>query len=40
MSEEDTEHPRDDDRNDEVPGSPAPDPEEEQGDAEDDPQAD
>jgi hypothetical protein len=40
MSEENTEHPRDDDRNDEVPGSPAPDPEEEQGDAEDDPQAD
>ena len=40
MSEEDTEHPRDDDRNDEVPGSPVPDPEDEQGDAEDDPQAD
>ena len=40
MSEEDTEHPRDDDRNDEVPGSPVPDPEDDQGDAEDDPQAD
>jgi hypothetical protein len=40
MTEEDTEHPRDDDRNDEVPGSPVPDPEEETGDAEDDPQAD
>ena len=40
MSEKDTEHPRDDDRNDEVPGSPVPDPEEEQGNAEDDPQAD
>jgi hypothetical protein len=40
MSEENTEHPRDDDRNDEVAGSPVPDPEEEQGDAEDDPQAD
>ncbi len=34
------EHPRDDDRNDEVPGSPVPDPEDDQGDAEDDPQAD
>jgi len=40
MSEENTEHPSDDDRNDEVAGSPVPDPEEEQGDAEDDPQAD
>jgi hypothetical protein len=40
MSQEDTQHPRDDDRNDEVPGSPAPDPEDDQGDAEDDPQAD
>ena len=39
MSEENTEHPRDDDRNDEVAGSPVPDPEEEQGDAEDDPHA-
>jgi hypothetical protein len=34
------EHPRDDDRNDEVEGSPVPDPEEEQGTAGDDPQAD
>jgi hypothetical protein len=34
------EHPRDDDRNDEPEGSPVPDPEEEQGDAEDVPQAD
>jgi hypothetical protein len=32
--------PRDDDRNDELEGSPVPDPEEEQGDAEDVPQAD
>ena len=35
-----TEHPREDDRNVEVEGSPVPDPEEERGDAEDDPQAD
>ncbi len=34
------EHPRDDDRNDEVEGTPIPDPEEEQGDAEDVPTAD
>jgi hypothetical protein len=33
-------HPREDDRNDEPVGSPVPDPEEEQGDAEDVPQAD
>jgi hypothetical protein len=33
-------HPRDDDRNEEVDGSPIPDPEEERGTAEDDPQAD
>jgi hypothetical protein len=32
--------PRDDDRNDELEGSPVPDPEEERGTAEDDPQAD
>jgi hypothetical protein len=32
--------PRDDDRNEEVEGSPVPDPEEETGTAEDDPQAD
>jgi hypothetical protein len=40
MSAKDTEHPRDDDRNEEVADSPAPDPEEEQGTARDDPQAD
>jgi hypothetical protein len=39
MSEQDTSHPRDDDRNEEVDESPAPDPEN-GGDAEDDPQAD
>jgi hypothetical protein len=33
-------HPRDDDRNEEAEGSPVPDPLEEQGDAEDVPQAD
>jgi hypothetical protein len=32
--------PREDDRNDELEGSPIPDPEEERGTAEDDPQAD
>ena len=45
MADEDTqqprgENPREDDRNEELPGSPVPDPEEEQGDAEDVPQAD
>ena len=40
MAEEDTEHPREDDRNEPVDGSPVPDPEEEQGTARDDPQAD
>jgi hypothetical protein len=40
MSAKDTEQPRDDDRNEEVTGSPVPDPEEEQGTARDDPQAD
>jgi hypothetical protein len=40
MSGKDTEAPREDDRNDEAPGSPAPDPEQEQGTARDDPQAD
>jgi hypothetical protein len=40
MSKEDTEHAREDDRNEEVNGSPVPDPEEEQGTARDDPQAD
>jgi hypothetical protein len=39
MGEEDT-HPRDDDRNDELDDSPAPDPETSDGDAEDDPGAD
>jgi hypothetical protein len=39
MTEQDTSHPRDDDRNDEVEESPAPDPEE-GGDADDDPGAD
>jgi hypothetical protein len=40
MSTQDTEHPREDDRNEELDESPVPDPEEDQGDAEDDPQAD
>jgi len=40
MSDQDTQPPRKDDRNDEVEGTPAPDPEEEQGDAEDVPEAD
>jgi hypothetical protein len=35
-----SQHPRDDDRNDEAEGSPIPDPEEETGTAEDDPGAD
>jgi len=39
MTTEDTEHPREDDRNEEAEGSPAPDPEE-HSDASDDPQAD
>jgi hypothetical protein len=39
MSEQDTSHPREDDRNEELDGSPAPDPEE-GGDASDDPEAD
>jgi hypothetical protein len=39
MSEQDTSHPRDDDRNEEVDESPAPDPEE-GGDADEDPEAD
>jgi hypothetical protein len=39
MAEEDT-HPREDDRNDELEDSPTPDPESEDTDAEDDPQAD
>jgi hypothetical protein len=39
MSDQDTSLPREDDRNDEIDESPAPDPEQ-GGDAEDDPQAD
>ena len=39
MTDQDT-HPREDDRNDESEGSPIPDPEEEQGDADDVPGAD
>jgi hypothetical protein len=40
MEAQDTSHPRDDDRNEELEDSPAPDPEEGETDAEDDPQAD
>jgi len=40
MAEENTEHPREDDRNEELEGSPVPDPTEEQGDAGDVPSAD
>jgi hypothetical protein len=45
MEAKDTEQPsesspREDDRNDELEGSPVPDPEEERGTAQDDPQAD
>lgn len=40
MTNQDTEQGREDDRNEELEGSPAPDPEEEQGDAEDVPGAD
>jgi hypothetical protein len=40
MTEQDTSVPREDDRNDELPGSPAPDPEEEHEGADDDPGAD
>jgi hypothetical protein len=40
MTREDTEQPREDDRNDEAAESPVPDPEETQGDAADDPEAD
>jgi hypothetical protein len=45
MEAKDTEQPsdsqpRDDDRNEEVEGTPIPDPEEERGTADDDPQAD
>jgi len=40
MEEQDTQGTRDDDRNDEVQGSPVPDPTETPGDAEDVPEAD
>jgi hypothetical protein len=40
MDETVAQHPRDDDRDDDVEGTPVPDPEEETGTAEDDPQAD
>jgi hypothetical protein len=40
MDETVSQHPRDDDRNEEAEGSPIPDPEEEDTTAEDDPQAD
>jgi hypothetical protein len=40
MEEQDTSTPREDDRNKELDESPAPDPEEDGGDAQDDPQAD
>ena len=40
MTDQDTEHPREDDRNDHIDGTPIPDPEEETGDTEDVPTAD
>jgi hypothetical protein len=40
MSEQDTSHPREDDRNDELDEPPAPDPQEGDSTAEDDPGAD
>jgi hypothetical protein len=40
MTEQDKAHPREDNRNDELDESPVPDPEQDQGDAEDDPGAD
>ena len=40
MTNQDTEHPREDDRNEETDGTPIPDPEEETGDAGDVPTAD
>jgi hypothetical protein len=40
MAEQDTSHPREDDRNDEVDESPVPDPEDKDTDAADDPEAD
>jgi hypothetical protein len=40
MTDKDMQHPRDDDRNDELDESPVPDPEDKDTDAEDDPGAD
>ena len=40
MSEQDMEHPREDDRNEELEGSPIPDPEDSDPDADDVPTAD
>jgi hypothetical protein len=40
MSEQDMEHPREDDRNDELDESPVPDPTQKDKDADDDPGAD
>jgi hypothetical protein len=40
MDEQDMEHPRDDDRNDELDESPVPDPTQKDTDAGDDPEAD
>jgi hypothetical protein len=40
MDEQDTQGTREDDRNDEEPGNPAPDPTDEPGDADDMPEAD
>jgi hypothetical protein len=40
MADKDMQHPRDDDRNDELDESPVPDPEAKEADADDDPGAD
>jgi hypothetical protein len=40
MTDDTVNHPRDDDRNDEIDESPVPDPEDAPGDAADDPEAD
>jgi len=40
MTDENTEHPREDDRNEELEESPVPDPEAKDTDGDDDPQAD
>jgi hypothetical protein len=40
VGEQESEGPREDDRGEELPESPVPDPEQTRGDAEDDPQAD